>query len=142
MEEKPINKVLRVANEMDELLNVQVFLEELGEEWGLNMSLVFSLNLVLEEALTNIISYSYDDESRHSIEIGFAKNGDQLSISIVDDGREYDPTLKPDPDITLSAEDRQIGGLGIYLMKNIMDKIEYKRTENKNCLILTKKIES
>lgn len=142
MDKESIEKVLRVNNQIDELTRVEVFLEELGEEWELSMPLVFSLNLVLEEALTNINDYGFDDESKHTIEIYFKKIGDELSISIIDDGHEYDPTLKTDPDITLSAGDRPIGGLGIFLIKKIMDKVEYQRKENRNYLILTKNIES
>ena len=142
MDHSIIGKVLLVSNQIDELSRVAVFVEELGEEWGLSMPLIFSLNLVLEEALTNTISYGYDDEIQHTIEIHFTKSGDQLSITIIDDGHEYDPTLKADPDITLPAEDRQVGGLGIFLIKKTMDTVEYHRKENRNYLILTKNIKS
>jgi len=142
MDKESIDKVLRVNNQIEELTRVEGFLEELGEEWGLSMSLVFSLNLVLEEALTNTISYGFDDNFQHIIEICFNKTGVELSISIIDDGHEYDPTLKTDPDITLPAEDRPIGGLGIFLIKKIMDTVIYQRKENRNFLILTKNIES
>lgn len=131
-----------VNNQIDELTRVAVLLEELGEEWGLSVKLVISLNLVLEEALTNIILYGFDDKNIHAIEICFKKTGDELTISIIDDGHEYDPTLKADPDITLSVEDRPVGGLGILLIKKIMNKVEYHRKENKNYLILTKNIKS
>ncbi|MCX6239126.1 MAG: ATP-binding protein [Bacteroidia bacterium] len=142
MDKEPIDKMLQVNNQVDELTRVAGFLEELGEEWGLAMPLIFSLNLVLEEALTNIISYGYDDESMHTIKIYFRKNGEVLSISIIDDGHEYDPTLRSDPDITLSAEERPVGGLGIFLIKKVMDNVEYQRKENQNYLILTKNIKS
>lgn len=142
MNKEPSDKFLQVNNQTDELTRVEVFLEELGEEWGLAMPLIFSLNLVLEEALTNIISYGYDDEDTHTINIYFRKTGDELSISIIDDGHEYDPTLRSDPDITLSAEERPIGGLGIFLIKKVMDKVEYQRKEKQNYLILTKNIKN
>lgn len=139
---KSIVKVLRIDNQIDELVKVEFFLNELAGEWRLTEQLVFSLNLVLEEALTNINEYAYDDDRTHTIEIYFNKNGDVLSILIIDDGHEYDPTLSADPDITLSAEDRSIGGLGIFLIRKIMDKVEYQRKEDKNYLTLTKNIES
>ena len=142
MNEESIRKVLLVENQLDELTKVQVFLEELGEEWEINIPLVFSLNLVLEEALTNVISYGFNDGNKHIIEISFEKTGDELLITIIDDGHAYDPTLKTDPDLTLSVEERPIGGLGIFLIKKIMDKVEYQRINNKNNLILTKKLES
>jgi len=142
MDKESLEKVLWVNNQIDELARVEVFLNELGEEWELSMPLVFSLNLVLEEALTNINDYGFDDDNKHTIEIYFKKIGDMLSISIIDDGHEYDPTLEIDPDITLSVETRPIGGLGIFLIKKIMDKVEYQRKENRNYLMLTKNIES
>ena len=125
---------------MAELNQVAAYLEELGEEWEFPVPLILSLNLVLEEALTNIILYGYGDNQEHSIEINFRIEANQLTISLIDDGNAYDPTLKEDPDITLTAEERPIGGLGIFLIKKIMDKVEYERKTNKNFLMLTKKI--
>ena len=142
MNNKSIVKVLRISNQIGELAKLEVFLNELVEEWRLSKPLAYSLNLVVEEALTNINDYGFDDDSEHTIEIYFKKTGDELSISIIDDGHEYDPTLVADPDINLSAEDRSIGGLGIFLIKKIMDKVEYQRKENRNYLTLTKNIES
>ena len=133
-------KTLFVKNQIAELIHVADYLEELGEEWEFSMPLVFSLNLVLEEALTNIILYGFEDQSEHQIEIDFKKSDDKLFITLIDDGIAYDPTLKADPDLSLSAEDRPIGGLGVFLIKKIMDQVVYNRNENKNLLILTKNI--
>jgi serine/threonine-protein kinase RsbW len=83
----------------------------------------------------------YYHKNNHIISIEFEKESDELKISVIDDGIAYDPTLKEDPDITLSAADRPVGGLGIYLIKQIMDKVEYKRIGEKNHLILTKRNE-
>jgi anti-sigma regulatory factor (Ser/Thr protein kinase) len=135
-------KVLLVANQIEELVRVEAFLEELGESWDLPVQLVFSLNLVIEEALANIISYGYDDQGSHQIRMEFAREGSDLRLTIIDDGHEYDPTLKMDPDINLSVGERPVGGLGIFLIKKIMDRVEYQREDNKNYLILTKNIES
>ncbi len=142
MDSLTADKVLLVNNKIEELTKVALFMEELGEEWGLPVPLVFSLNLVLEEALTNTISYGFDDDQVHIIEVQFKKAGALLTITITDDGHEYDPTQKRDPDISLPAEERPIGGLGIFLIKKIMDTVRYKRANNRNNLILTKNIES
>jgi len=133
-------RILKVINKIDELSVMVDFLDELGQLWNLPPPLVMSLNLVLEEALTNIIFYGYDDKEEHTIEIRFEKLKDQISVSIMDDGHEYDPTIKPDPDLTLPLEERQIGGLGILFIKKIMDSVRYERKENKNYLILTKQL--
>ncbi len=138
----PNHKVLLVSNQVDELPRVEAFLEEASEEWDLSVPLVYRLNLALEEALANIIAYGYDDKNHHEIEIELVKATGDLTITIKDDGHEYNPTLKADPDVSLPAEEREIGGLGIFLIKKIMDKVEYQRKENRNHLILTKKTES
>ena len=134
-------KNLHVENRIGELAAIETFLEELGDEWDLNPSLVLSLNLVIEEAFTNIVNYGFDDGDIHIVEFGFSLDTGILTIEIRDDGHEWDPTLKAAPDITLSAEERPIGGLGIFLIRKIMDTVEYRRFQNKNVLILKKKVE-
>jgi len=129
-----------VNNQIDELARVAVFMEETGDDWNFPMSLVLNLNLVLEEALTNIILYGFEGDARHTIEVHLKKTGDDLSIEIIDDGKAFDPTNVADPDITLSVENRAVGGLGIFLIRKIMDTVEYKRIANKNNLILKKNI--
>jgi serine/threonine-protein kinase RsbW len=131
-------KEFSIVNQIDELTRVSEWLEQLGEELELPMSLILSLNLVLEEALTNTIQYGYDDESQHEIDIRFEKTAELVTFILADDGCAYDPTLKTDADITLSADERPIGGLGILLMKKIMNTIEYQRKENRNILTLKK----
>ena len=139
--DKTQNKQLILKNQVEELSRVEGFLDELAANWSLPLSLMLSLNLALEEAITNIIFYGYDDEAPHDIVIDFAKTGNILEIKIIDDGHEYDPTTRPDPDITLAAEDRPIGGLGIFLIKKVMDQVDYQRKDNKNQLTLIKRIE-
>lgn len=138
MNRETIVKELRINNQLQELARVGAFLEELGEDWKLPPSLVYSLNLAIEEAITNIIAYGYNDQAHHTIELDFIKTGDKLTISVVDDGQEFDPTQQADPDITLPAEERPIGGLGIFLIKKVMDTFEFQRKEKRNHLILTK----
>jgi anti-sigma regulatory factor (Ser/Thr protein kinase) len=133
-------KSLLVNNKIDELTRVALFLDELGTSWGLHDSLAANLNLVIEEALTNIILYGYNDSDNHIIEILLTRGDGQISITIKDDGLEFDPTKMRDPDTTLSVEERPIGGLGIFLIKQIMDKVQYMREGKINYLILTKNI--
>ncbi|PKO96076.1 MAG: ATP-binding protein [Bacteroidetes bacterium HGW-Bacteroidetes-7] len=131
---------LLISNKIDELSKVAIFLEELGISWGMPDYLTANLNLVIEEALSNTILYGYDDADNHSIEIILTKSDGQISITIKDDGLEFDPTKKRDPDTTLSAEERPVGGLGIFLIKQLMDNVQYLREEKINYLILTKNI--
>lgn len=132
----------QLVNKMEELNRLTPWLEDLGEEWSIPMPQLLSINVVLEEALSNVIFYGFKDTEEHHIDIHFTLEGSTLSILIVDDGLEFDPTLKSDPDLSLSVEDIPIGGLGIYMIKKIMNTVEYHRENQKNYLLLKKTIES
>jgi len=131
---------LRLSNSIDELQAVNNELEQFGESQDLAPDLMFNLNLVLEEVLTNIIFYGYDDSATHVIELNINLKSEIIEIEIIDDGKPFNPLERPDPNVNKSLDERQIGGLGIFLVKKIMDKAEYFRRENKNILILQKNI--
>ena len=131
---------LTIPNRIDQLPAVTDFLENLGSSWNLPQKMVLSLNLVLEEALTNTILYGFDDQETHLIEINISRKNQNLSIRISDDGQAYDPTQRKDPDLNLPLEERPIGGLGIFLIKQMMDSVSYVRKNNKNYLTLKKNI--
>ena len=99
-----------------------------------------SLNLALEEAVTNVILYAYPEGSDGLVDVEAIMSKDKLKFIISDSGKEFDPTAAPEADITLGVEDRPIGGLGIYLVRNIMDSVSYERTDGKNILSMTKKL--
>jgi anti-sigma regulatory factor (Ser/Thr protein kinase) len=130
-----------LQNEVAEISKLAIFIEELGEEFGLSPELVFNLNLVLEEAVSNVILYAYPKEEHQTISLIARKKDNQLIFVLTDSGKEFDPTQAPDADITLSAEDRPIGGLGIFLIRQIMNTVEYQRIEGKNVLTLGKELE-
>ncbi|MDA3929567.1 MAG: ATP-binding protein [Prolixibacteraceae bacterium] len=138
MEEK--RKKITLKNSIEELPQLAIEIEELSEEWELPMALGMNLNLVLEEAITNIIFYAFNDENEHEITIILLIKNNEFIITIEDEGIAFDPTAKKDPDIALAVEDRPIGGLGIFLISKIMDHVSYKREQNKNMLILKKNI--
>jgi serine/threonine-protein kinase RsbW len=140
MEKEENIKSLRLQNKLEELETISVFLEELAEIWDIPLALTMSLNLVLEEAFTNVVNYAYDDKEDHFIQIDFEMKERVLSIKIIDDGKAYDPTQNADPDVTLSAEERSIGGLGIFLIRKMMDEVTYQRADTKNILTMTKKL--
>ncbi len=139
MEQIKRNKSLTILNKIEELNNVVAFLEVLEEEWEISPAHTTSINLVLEEALTNIIFYAFKKGVESEILVDLIMEGTLITIIITDEGRPYDPTQKTDPDIDLSAEDRPIGGLGIFLIKQIMDEISYKRIGSKNQFTMVKK---
>ena len=135
-----MEKKLILQNEVAEISKLAIFIDELGEEFGLSPDLVFNLNLVLEEAVSNVILYAYPKEEHQTISLIAKKKENQLIFVLTDSGKEFDPTQAPDADITLSAEDRPIGGLGIFLIRQIMNTVEYQRIDGKNILTLGKQL--
>ena len=136
-----MEKKLVLTNEIAEINKLALFIEELGEELNLTPDLVFNLNLVLEEAVSNVILYAYPKEERQEIVLTAKMSDKSLIFVLTDSGKEFDPTQAPDADVTLSAEEREIGGLGIFLIRQIMNKVEYQRIEGKNVLTLGKDLE-
>jgi serine/threonine-protein kinase RsbW len=131
-------KNLEILNRTEEIERITIFLEELQPEWNISDQLVLSLNLVIEEAVINTINYGYDDDKEHRIELSFILRQGELSVTICDDGHAFDPTIQKEPDVTLSAEDRPVGGLGIHLIRKLMDKVEYRRENKRNYLTMIK----
>jgi anti-sigma regulatory factor (Ser/Thr protein kinase) len=99
-----------------------------------------SLNLAMEEAVVNVMDYAYPEGQQGNVEIEAMTDGEWLTFVISDSGVPFDPTTKEDADTTLSAEERPIGGLGIFLVRQLMDVIQYQRDGDKNVLTLRKKL--
>ena len=131
---------LALKNNIDEINRLHTFIEEVGEAFELPMKVVLNLNLVLEEAVTNVIMYAYPQEQNEHIYLTAKKQDDRLVFVLTDSGIAFDPTQTPDADITLSANERQIGGLGIFLIRKIMNEVKYERIDDKNVLTLEKEL--
>ena len=127
---------------VDELPNVISFIESELEKFEFSFKIITQFNLVVEELFVNVASYAYKDKNdgKCKITIDYDKEKQEVKLSMEDNGIKFNPLEKEDPDTTLSAEDRPIGGLGILLVKKNMDNIEYKYEDNKNILILGKNV--
>ena len=136
-----MRKELRIKNQISELEKVAQFIEEIGEELGLSMELQMNLNLVMEEMVTNVIFYAYPEGEVADIELLAKSDGKELTFVLSDQGKEFDPTAKEDTDLDVNPADRDLGGMGIFIVKNIMNKVTYQRLEGKNLLTMTKGIE-
>ena len=136
-----MRKEIRIKNEIGELEHVAQFVEEIGEELGLSMELQMNLNLVMEEVVSNVIFYAYPEGVEASVELQAEYDGKELTFVLSDKGREFDPTLKEDLDLDTNPADRELGGMGIFIVKNIMNHVTYQRLEGKNLLTMKKKIE-
>ena len=135
-----MEKKLVIKNDIAEICKLAIFIEELSEELALAPELTFNLNLVLEEAVSNVILYAYGEEKQKEITLLANMSDKNLIFVLTDSGQEFDPTKVPDADVTLSAEEREIGGLGIFLIRQIMNTIEYQRIDGKNVLIMGKQL--
>ena len=127
---------LKVENKVDELQHVYDAIKEFGrqEEW--DARLAFRVQLVIEEMVINVMNYGHEDGS-HEIEITMDSEPDLLTIEITDDGKPFDPLEDaPEPDLAGSLEDRRVGGLGVYLVRTMMDDMSYRREQGKNHLVL------
>ena len=134
-----LSRSLKLTNNVDEVPQLAAFVDEVCEAIGLDMSLTMSLNLAIEEAVVIVMDYAYPTGKKGDILIEAKANNQCLKIVIIDWGTPFDPTTKAEVDTTLSAEERPIGGLGIHLVRQIMDSINYERIDGKNVLTLRKK---
>jgi len=135
-----LSRSITLANDVEQVPQLSAFVEEVCEELGFDMSTTMSINLAIEEAVVNVMDYAYPAGTEGNVEIEAKANSVRLKFIISDWGKPFDPTVQKNADTTLSAEERNIGGLGIYLMRQIMDSINYERTDGKNILTLRKKL--
>ena len=135
-----MEKKLVIKNDISEISKLATFIGELSEELDFTPELNFNLNLVLEEAISNVILYAYGNETQKDISLVAYLSDNNLVFVLTDSGTEFDPTKVPDADVTLSAEEREIGGLGIYLIRQIMNTVEYQRIDGKNVLTMRKEL--
>ena len=139
-------RTLFITNEMSEVTKLKQFMEGAAREFGIPDDIQLSLNLAVEEAVVNVINYAYPKGTEGDIEINItnspipdlSESSTEVIFTIIDQGVPFDPTTHDEADTTSELEERQIGGLGIHLIRNIMDRVEYQRDGNSNKLTMTK----
>jgi len=129
---------ITIQNDLKQIDNVVAGLEEFSEGKAIQSGIVKKLCIAFDELLNNIISYGYEDDGSHEISIEVDYTDDAVAVTIKDDGMPFNPFLGEDPDISLSVEDRDIGGLGIHLVKQMMDEVSYTRATDMNIVRLIK----
>jgi len=127
-----------LKSKLSELTTLCRYLEDCGNVMELPQKCLLELNLGLDELFSNIISYGFEDESEHQIKFSLAKNRETLVVKVEDDGIPFNPLDVAGPEVSRDLESINIGGLGIHLVKEMMDDIDYQRVEGKNKLILKK----
>ena len=138
--ESMLTETLVIKNNVQEVARFSTFIKSATEKLGIEKSLARQLRLAVEEAVVNVIDYAYPAGKEGDITIKIMSDGHTLRFQIIDAGVLFDPTMKEKADTTLSVEDRQIGGLGILLVRELMDSINYERIEGTNVLTLIKNL--
>ena len=133
---------VRIENDLSEIAKVDEKLDEFAEQFGVPPAIAATFHIIFDDLLNNVISYGFNDEQRHFIDVSLELTANSLIASIADDGVPFNPLTEATPDTQLSIEDRQIGGLGIHIVINMVDDISYQRTADKNVLTLTKSFQS
>lgn len=131
---------LSLRNDVQQILLLEEFMERVATAAGLDPAMTMSLNLALEEAVTNVIMYAYPKGTEGPVDIDATLDGGELCFVLSDSGTPFDPTAAPEADISLGVEERPIGGLGIFLVRKIMDQVTYQYTGGRNTLKMLKKI--
>ena len=129
-----------LKNKISELNKLAAELEKFSAGHNLSKNILFDINLALDELVTNIISYGFEENTDHEIIISIDKKEDRVDIILEDDGKEFNPLNEKEPEFGGSIDEREIGGLGIYFVKQKMNSVDYERQNNKNILRLVKQI--
>jgi len=135
-----MRKSITLPNDIQEVPQLNAFVEEACQTVGLDEIDTMKIKVAVEEAVVNVMKYAYPSGERGDITIEAASNDVRLKFTIIDSGKPFDPTVQSAVDTSLSAQERKIGGLGIHIMRQNMDSINYERSDNLNVLTLRKKL--
>jgi len=138
--EQSICRSITLPNDVQAVPQLTEFVEGVCETMDFDMGTTLKLNLAIEEAVVNVMNYAYPTGTEGFVDIEVQSEGVWLTFVICDNGMPFDPTAAKDVDTTLPVEKRSIGGLGIFLVRQIMDSIRYERVGEKNILTLRKKL--
>jgi anti-sigma regulatory factor (Ser/Thr protein kinase) len=125
-----------------ELEKLEGFTADFAQKAGLSDKDLFALQIIVEELVTNVIDYGGVPAGEHAVRVELSAQDVELVVHLVDRGKEYNPLLREDPDVTLPAEQRPIGGLGVHFCKKLTEAQEYERRDGCNVLTLRKKLSS
>ena len=129
---------LSLLNDLQEIGGAAAKIDAFCEAKEIPPEVAYAVNLSVDEILTNTISYGYDDDEQHRIDLTLRVKDGALVVVIVDDGRPFDSSLAKEPDVDATLEERALGGLGLFLVQQMMDDVAYERSDDRNVITLTK----
>ncbi len=132
---------MAVLNRPSEVDRVNETFERFAEKHGIPVDVARKLGVAFDDLLHNIVSYAYDDEEEHEIHVSVELADRGLVATIADDGVPFDPLGRPSPDTAAPLTEREIGGLGIHIVRNVMDELSYCRRDGRNVLTLVKRFD-
>ena len=131
---------LSLGAEPTKLADIRAFVEETGQGLGLDETAIYALQLAVDEACTNIIMHAYDTQGGH-IKVQIKSVGDWVEVVIRDWGEAFDPELVPSPDVDAPLEERRLGGMGLFLMQQMMDRVDFEFSDRDgNTLTMAKRL--
>ncbi len=133
-----ISKQLVLKNAISEMRVLSNTVKEFCEENSLSGEVTHDIHLALEEIFSNIVFYGFQDQDEHQISISFSLRNNTLVLEIKDDGIPFNPLESKTPDLEIPIEERDLGGMGIQIVRGLVDEIEYFRKQNKNILVIKK----
>jgi anti-sigma regulatory factor (Ser/Thr protein kinase) len=131
---------ITVGNRVDEIGAAAQLAREFGARHGLSSATIHDLCVAFDEVISNIVKYGYRDDARHEIGVQLEIAGADVVAEIVDDGVAFDPLSVPPPQLEGGIDERPIGGLGIYLLRQLMSEVRYARRGDRNVLMMKKRI--
>ena len=130
---------IRITADVTEIERLNRLVRQFGELHEVPMRALYSVNLALDELVTNILHYGFDNPDGERVSVHITVSAGELVASVTDYGREFNPLDAPAPDLSASLSEREIGGLGIHLVRSLMDHANYERADGKNVLTVRKR---
>jgi len=131
---------IRIAADVKEIERLNRLVRQFGELHDVPSRTLYAVNLALDELVTNVVLYGFEDPAGREVLINIATAGSELTASVADDGKEFNPLTVKTPDLNAGLAERDIGGLGIHLVRSLMDHVNYQREDAKNVLTVRKRI--